>query len=347
MSNYEIIKKAYYDPQVGFVGAKKLYEKLKFQGIYQKEIEDFLKKQEIAQITRRNNRSGSFIADGPLDEFQIDLIYIENKHLNEHSYGLCCIDVFTKKADVELMKKKTSKNTSEAMEIILSRMGLPKAVYCDEGTEFTSHEFKKLMEKNKIRLIFTLTHAPVVERFNRTLKEMLNKYLIVSKSKTITNILPKILENYNNSYHSSIGMSPNNVNKNNEHIVWKNLFRKAKKMTIRSLTIGDHVRVMLKEKSNIKKHKPRYSKTVHTITDIKDGLVSVNNNDRKYLKAHVMKVSEPESHEIEPDISGTREGHLKELAVTEAEPQVVPISKPIAQTKQKREIQKPARYRNN
>ncbi len=191
------------------------------------------------------------------------------------------------------MKKKTSKNTSEAMEIILSRMGLPKAVYCDEGTEFTSHEFKKLMEKNKIRLIFTLTHAPVVERFNRTLKEMLNKYLIVSKSKTITNILPKILENYNNSYHSSIGMSPNNVNKNNEHIVWKNLFRKAKKMTIRSLTIGDHVRVMLKEKSNIKKHKPRYSKTVHTITDIKDGLVSVNNNEDHKLKPTKVILTSP------------------------------------------------------
>ena len=41
----------------------------------------------------------------------IDLIYLENKHLNKASYGLVCIDIFSKKGDVELMKKKTAKET--------------------------------------------------------------------------------------------------------------------------------------------------------------------------------------------------------------------------------------------
>ena len=57
------------------------------------------------------------------------------------------------------------------------------------------------MSDNNIEIIFTLGHAPMVERFNRTLKELLNKYLQSTNSKTITNVLPKILNNYNSSYH--------------------------------------------------------------------------------------------------------------------------------------------------
>jgi transposase InsO family protein len=76
-------------------------------------------------------------------------------------------------------------------------MGTPEIIYCDEGSEFTNHKFKELMKDNNIQIIYTLTHAPVVERFNRTLKMMLEKYMQVSKSKTIINVLPKIIKNYN------------------------------------------------------------------------------------------------------------------------------------------------------
>src|SRR5690606_15641065 len=113
------------------------------------------------------------------------------------------------KADVELLKKKSAAQVTEAMEAILKRMGNPEYIYCDEGSEFSNAKFKKLLDDNGIQLIFTLTHAPIVERFNRTLKEMLFKYLQSTNSKTITNVLPKILDNYNNSYHKTIQMAPN------------------------------------------------------------------------------------------------------------------------------------------
>ena len=56
------------------------------------------------------------------------------------------------------------------------------------------------MKENKIEVIFSLTHAPMVERLNRTIKELLEKYLQATGTKTITNVLPKIIKNYNNSY---------------------------------------------------------------------------------------------------------------------------------------------------
>lgn len=102
-----IIREAYYDPLVGFVGMNKLYHKLKSYGITREQINDFLQKQEVYQTTKKNNQSrNSFIPRYPLQEFQIDLIYIDNPHLNQSKYGFCCIDVFTKKADIQLMSRK-------------------------------------------------------------------------------------------------------------------------------------------------------------------------------------------------------------------------------------------------
>ena len=55
----KLIELAYYNPITGFVGADKLYHKLKSQGITRKDILHFLKRQEIVQITRKNTEKGN------------------------------------------------------------------------------------------------------------------------------------------------------------------------------------------------------------------------------------------------------------------------------------------------
>jgi len=98
------------------------------------------------------------------------------------------------------MKRRTKGSTVDAMMNILDRMGVPDMIYCDEGSEFNNAPFKKLCDELGIKLVFTFRHAAIVERFNRTIKEMLNKYLQSTNSKTITNVLPKMIRNYNASY---------------------------------------------------------------------------------------------------------------------------------------------------
>src|SRR2546421_7576668 len=104
MSTEELIRKAYYDPLIGFTGVNKLYKYFQQQEQYNitlNDIKKFLKKQEIYQTSKKNyGKLNSFIPQHPLQEFQVDLIYLENKHLNKASYGLVAIDAFTKKATV-------------------------------------------------------------------------------------------------------------------------------------------------------------------------------------------------------------------------------------------------------
>lgn len=335
----ERIRKAYYDPSEGFVGIDKLYRKLKprYPHIKRSDVAAWMKKQEVYQVNKKNNqKQTSFIPRYPGQEYQIDLIYLEDKHLNQASYGLCCIDAFSKRADIELMKRKTKEMTLDAMINIMDRMGVPHMIYCDEGSEFTNKPFKKMCDKLGIRLMFTIRHAPIVERFNRSIKEMMYKYLQSTNTKTITTVLKKLLSNYNNSYHSSIGMAPNEVNEDTMHIAQMNLIKNLNSPTRVPLEVGDRVRVQVKPQSFLKGYKPKYSKEVYTITEKGRGYYVTTKDDREYTRANLQKVDVHEINLEKPDLEGTIEGRLKTMKDRPRRVYNIPEPEPVEEVQARR-----------
>lgn len=314
MNKEAIIKQAYYDPEIGFSGINKLYHKLKSQGISINDIKKFISKQEVYQQNKKNNEKGnSFIPRYPLQEFQVDLIYLDYPNLNLHKYALCCIDTFSKKADVELLKSKDAGDVTYAMSKVISRLGLPEIIYCDEGSEFKNKIFLKLMKENDVEVIFALGHATFVERFNRTIKEMLSKYTQSTNSKTITNVISKIVSNYNNSFHSVIGMTPNEVNDETQHIAQLNILNHSYQKKRAPLAVGQKVRVQLKEKLTTKGYTPKFSKTIHTILEKKKYYYVVNDSDKMYMRSNLRPVSDIEVNTNAPDNEGTLEHRAKNL----------------------------------
>lgn len=142
---------------------------------------------------------------------------------------------------------------------------------------------------------------------------MISKYLQSTNSKTITNVLPKIVKNYNNSYHSSIGMAPNEVNEDNMHIVQMMFFRRATRKPHEQLNVGDKVRVQLKDRAFKKGYKPKYSDSVHTVAEKKKHYYLVTNSDKMYQRANLIKVNDVEENENLPDIANTLEERAKNL----------------------------------
>lgn len=340
-----LIKSVFYDPSTGLISAKKLYDKLKplNNKITMKLIKNFLDKQMVVQVHKKPIKNTSFIANEPLEEFQIDLIHIENPHLNNSRYGLTCIDSFSRFAHVELMKDKTAKNTLDAFKKCVDKIGMPKSIYCDEGSEFKSTEFQNYCDENHINLIFPISHAPIVERFNRTLKEILNKYLEVSKTKTITTVLSKILNNYNNTVHSTIGMTPNEaLKKSHQFEAYMNIVSKSYTTKPKpQIKVGDQIRIMLKPKSTDKKYKPQYSDKIYTVSKVENGQIHIDGIKRTYLNAHVQKVKDNvDETTIEPDYEGTKEQHIKELSKRNIIEKNIKYdeNKSVAKTKPKRMI---------
>ena len=69
----------------------------------------------------------------------------------------------------------------------------------------------------------------MVERWNRTIKSKMWKRFTEQNSTEYLSIIPDILHEYNNSYHSSIKMTPAQASKKeNQGTVYFNLFGNIK-----------------------------------------------------------------------------------------------------------------------
>ena len=325
MTNHEeILRRIFYDPATGFTGATKLHRQVKDQGITMREVRAFLGKQDIVQSTRKVDNQGSFIPQRKGQEIQIDLIYIDHSHLNQAKYAMTAIDIFTKEATAVLMKRKTEGEAVIAMKTVLSRLGVPEMVYSDRGSEFDNKKFQALLSTHNIKQVWTHTHAPFIERFNRTLKEMLFKYLASTGTKTITNVLPLLLKNYNSSTHSVTKMTPQEAGKKeNEEEAFTNITKRAKIVKRPKLGEGDQVRTVITSTNMSKGFKHQFSKEVKKVESTDDGRVfRVLGHRHPFLRAHVRKVDEVQQNPNKGLLKGTAEGRLTQKGGLKAQQKV-------------------------
>ena len=85
---------------------------------------------------------------------------------------------------------------------------------------------QKFFKDNNVKIYHTNSHlkAVVIERFNRSLRELMMKKFAKNNYTVWYNILPKLIKIYNNRYHSTIKMKPIEVNKNNEKYIKENIY---------------------------------------------------------------------------------------------------------------------------
>lgn len=178
---------------------------------------------------RRKFKRRQTQVNGINEQWQIDLLDIKKyKSQNSHfTYLLTCIDVFSKYAWVVPIKHKTAENCRDALNKIFQE-AVPRYIYSDKGREFMG-VCNQLFKENGIVHLMTqsINKASVVERFNRTLKDKIWRYLSrnpKSKSKRFINVLPELVKSNNSTYHRAIKTSPDQVNKKNEEEIRNNLY---------------------------------------------------------------------------------------------------------------------------
>ena len=79
----------------------------------------------------------------------------------------------------------------------------------------------KFFENNNVKIYHTYSNlnAVIIERFNRSLRELMMKKFVKSNNTVWYNILPELLKTYNNRYHRTIKMKPIDVNKKMKNIL--------------------------------------------------------------------------------------------------------------------------------
>ena len=106
----------------------------------------------------------------------------------------------------------------------------------------------KFFKDNNVKIYHANSHlkAVVIERFNRTLRELMMKEFVKNNNTVWYNILPKLIKTYNNKPHSTIKIKPIEVNKSNEKYIKENIYSYNTTTKIPKLRINDLVRISLK-----------------------------------------------------------------------------------------------------
>lgn len=202
---------------------------------------------ELHKPARRRYPRRRVTTKGILDLMEIDLVeMIPFEKINKgHRYILTAIDTFSKVADAEPVKRKTGTDVTLAFSKILKRLGTPKLVHSDKGKEWYNKDFQNLMKMNNIRHYSTFSpiKASIIERFNRSLKDLMYRRFSVEGSYKWLEMLPQLISFYNNRKHRTIGMKPNQVNRSNESRLLKTVFASQGPPTLQRYLPGDVVRV--------------------------------------------------------------------------------------------------------
>lgn len=246
---------------------------------------------EIFQPARKTYPRMKIDIRGLYETLSADLMDMQ-KHGNEndgYNYILTVIDNFSKYAWAIPVKHKTGPAVTEAMSKILDEdPNRPiKNLHTDEGGEFFNGPFKKLMKKHGINLYYTYSGIknPIVERFNRTLRHLMEPELYNQGNNKWLALLPRLINFYNNKKHRTIKMTPvEATDPGKEKDILKNVYekelwmenskkkknkRKERKKKGQKWRVGDHVRISKRKLLFEKGYTPNYSMEIFKIVEIK------------------------------------------------------------------------------
>ena len=185
------------------------------------------------------------------------------KQNNGFKYLLTVIDIYSKWAWIIPLKTKSSNSIINAF-MLLFKDRIPKKLWTDSGKEFLNKEFKQFLTSHNVDMYQTFNEgkAVVIERFNRTIKEKMWRYFTEHNTKQYIDILPKLVTEYNNTYHSTIKMTPSEGTKNK--IIYVNEISKDKPR----LKVGDRVRIYKYKKHFEKGYETNWTREIFVIDKI-------------------------------------------------------------------------------
>ena len=185
-----------------------------------------------------------------------------------YKYSFTNIDIFSKHAYAFPLKTKTVKEIESCLQKIVKERK-PKYIWFDQESAFLSKEMLNFFKDNNVKIYYTHSDlkAVIIERFNRSLRELMMKSFVKNNNTVWYNNLPELIKTYNYRYHSTIKMKPKNVKKLNEKHVKNTVYNYDITNKEPKFKVNDLVRISLKRRALF--HKPtgniRWSEQLHKI----------------------------------------------------------------------------------
>lgn len=297
--------------------------KSKEPNITYKMINEVLNKQEAIQINkqiRKPSQFSSINASSPGFNYQLDIMVYNRFQKNNYKYILCCVDVYSRRAEVEPMTNMEGSTILEKTKQIFKKFSptiYPKNLNADNQFNFKS--FVEFLEQNNITLYLSYaddiidSKNSIVERFHRTLASMMQRFRTATRDYDWYKWVQKIVELYNNSYHRTIKCTP--MEAWNEEKIPEN----ETKYIFPNFETGDLVRTYIQKELFGKGDAETFSKDVYQIKDKKGQRFLLENKEtgedlkRPYKTRELIKANNFEKPEATRQQIIEQQEQIKEI----------------------------------
>lgn len=229
---------------------------------------------ELHKPARRRYPRRKVTLKGLNDLYQADLVEMlpYAKENGGMRYILTMINCLSKFAFALPLKNKTAAEVVSRLEPILKKHKM-KHLQTDDGKEWFNSRFTTLMDKYKINHYSTFSEmkASIVERLNRTLKEKMWREFTTRGNYRWLNILQKIVKEYNNASHRTIGMKPADVRHKHVRAILMRIKRRPtnRRLKVPKFKVDDVVRISKNKRVFTKGYLPNWTNEVFKIYAVK------------------------------------------------------------------------------
>lgn len=215
----EVLHELHDDPwSGGHLGLAKTLAKFRanyFIKDAEKEIDQYVKSCILCQERKKTRQVAQLqpiAVTHVMEKVGIDLLGPFRKSLNGNKYVIVCVEYATRYAVCKAVPRATAEKISEFLiEEVFCRFGGVKEIVSDRGSVFTSRLVKETINyfgaKSRLTTAFHPATNGLVERFNRTLTQMLSMY-VSADQRNWCSYVPLVCFAYNSSKQSSTRISP-------------------------------------------------------------------------------------------------------------------------------------------
>ena len=236
--------------------------------------------------------------------WSIDLIDRSSlaKYNKNYKFIFTIIDNHTKYAWAIPLKDKSGKSTTNAFKSLIEKAKRkPDKIWSDRGKEFYNKTFLDYLKQNEIQIYSTHSDlkAVFVERFNRTLLDLIKEPMYIEGKACWLNHLDTAMEKYNNRVHTTTKMTPFEAS-NKKLVPCNNIINTEgalRNNKIPKFQVGDFVRVPDKRNLYSKGYTTNWNRElfkIHKIiptNPVTYGLVDENNEqiEGKYYEQELLR----------------------------------------------------------
>ena len=279
-----MLKNIFNDPKRGLIGRDKLIKKFPH---LKDEINKEYNALPIPQLYKQQRIKNYYsIYDVKAGHFQIDLIFIP--YGTKYIIYFIAIDILPRQAFGLRIKNKTKQEKQRGITALFKAFE-PYKITSDEEFRGMIKDIQHITYKSED----DHRKFAIIDRFVRTLKNMVNKYRLGTSDRFWFQKIPDIINNYNNTYHSGIKATPQEFAESPEKMnayISEKINHNYNLMKSQALQVGDRVRHRTNKKE-FQKEKNIFSKKIHEITQQR-GITYILDNSKEYRGYDLQKIPE-------------------------------------------------------